>query len=109
MANKIYLLGFFLILKVTTFNAQNVGIGNYNPAYKLDITGTLRLQLSNSTAGFWLDGTTMPTRSFIGTLNDSHFGIYGNGGAGWNFLVNNNNNNVGIGTSAPLFLSLIHI
>ncbi|MBK8372884.1 MAG: hypothetical protein IPL20_16365 [Saprospiraceae bacterium] len=103
MANKIYLLGFFLILKVTTFNAQNAGIGNYNPAYKLDITGTLRLQHSNSTAGFWLDGTTMPTRSFIGTLNDSHFGIYGNGGAGWNFLVNNNNNNVGIGTSAPLF------
>jgi len=103
MANKFYLIGIILILKITTFNAQNLGIGNTNPDYKLDLAGTLRLQHSNSTAGFWFDGTTLPTRSFIGTLNDSHFGIYGNGGASWNFLVNNTNNNVGIGTSAPLF------
>jgi hypothetical protein len=43
----------------------------------------------------------METRSFFGTLNDDHVGIYGNGGAGWNFVMNVENGNTGIGTSAP--------
>ncbi|MEZ4903589.1 MAG: hypothetical protein R2822_18425 [Spirosomataceae bacterium] len=48
-----------------------------------------------------MDGSTLPTRSFIGTINDDHVGIYGNGGVGWNFAMNVNNGNTGIGTTTP--------
>jgi C1q domain len=103
MSKIINLLSLVFILKLAGLNAQNVGIGTNSPLYKLDVAGTMRIQNSTSTAGLWFDGTSLATKSFIGTLNDNHFGIYGNGGAGWNFLINNVTNNVGIGTSAPLF------
>src|SRR5436190_3408745 len=85
---------------------RNVGIGlGVNlPTYKLDIVGRMRLQhniSNNQTAGIWFDGTTIETRSFIGTINDDHVGIWGDGGAGWNIAMNVENGNTGIGTSAP--------
>jgi hypothetical protein len=91
----------FILVSVTMANAQNVGIGTPSPAYKLDVAGRLRLQNSTGTAGIWLDGTTQPIRSFIGTINDDHVGIYGNGGTGWNIAMNVENGNTGIGTSTP--------
>lgn len=81
-----------------------IGLGVNSPAYKLDITGRMRLQHStsnNQTAGFWLDGTSTETRSFIGTIDDDHVGFWGNGGAGWNIAMNVENGNTGIGTSTP--------
>ncbi len=103
MSKIIKAISVIFILNLSNLYAQNVGIGNSNPTYKLDVAGLLRLQNSSTTAGLWFDGTSLGTRSFIGTLNDNHFGIYGNAGAGWNFLINNTNNNIGIGTSTPLF------
>lgn len=84
-------------------NAGNIGIGTATPAYKLDLLGRMRFQHNGGTvtAGAWYDGTTLPARSFIGTLDDNHMGIFGTGGAGWNFVMNVNNGNVGVGTSAP--------
>lgn len=88
--------------KMTVDNAGNIGIGTTTPGYKLDVAGRVRLQHSGgNTAGIWLDGTTLPTRSFIGTVNDDHVGVYGNGGTGWNLVMNVNNGNTGIGTAAP--------
>jgi hypothetical protein len=86
--------------------AKNVGIGlGVNlPEYKLDIGGRVRLQHNttlNETAGYWLDGTTAGPRSFVGTIDDNHIGIWGNTGAGWNIAMNVNNGNTGIGTSSP--------
>lgn len=95
---------FFIILSFRTLIAQTTGVGVANPAYNLDVLGSFRIQNQNAstTAGIWFDGSTsVPVRSFLGTFNDSHFGIYGNGGTGWNFLINTTNNNIGIGGITP--------
>jgi hypothetical protein len=89
----------YLILQPTGFG--NVGIGTNKAQYKLDLGGRLRIQNSSNTAGIWFDGTSNPIRSFIGTIDNDHVGIYGNGGAGWKFAFNVNNGNVGVGTSVP--------
>ncbi|TMI65749.1 MAG: hypothetical protein E6H07_07535 [Bacteroidetes bacterium] len=88
---------------MTISTSGNVGIGLAGavPSYKLDIEGRLRFQHSTNSAGIWFDGTAFTPRSFIGTLNDDYVGIYGNGGAGWNFVMNVENGNTGIGTSSP--------
>lgn len=86
--------------------AQSTGIGVLNPAYNLDVSGSFRVQNqnANTTAGIWMDGSiSVPQRFFVGTFNTDHFGFYGQGGAGWNFLINNNNHNVGIGNILPEF------
>lgn len=100
MKKLLFTFGYILILLVC--NAQNVGIGTTAPAYKLDVAGRMRLQHAGSnTAGMWLDGVTTTGRSFIGTINEDHVGLYGSGGAGWNFSMNVENGNTGIGVAAP--------
>ena len=87
---------------LTTAIAQNVGIGTTTPSFKLDVNGRMRIRhTAGSTAGLWLDGPTLATRSFIGSLDDDHVGLYGNAGAGWNLVMNVENGNTGIGTSTP--------
>ncbi|MES2775843.1 MAG: hypothetical protein V4722_16835 [Bacteroidota bacterium] len=100
MKQKIFLPLFFAILILHMARAQNVGIGTNNPAYKLDVAGRLRLQNTAQSAGIWFDGTTAPARSFIGTLNNDHVGIYGSGSS-WQFVMNVNNGHIGIGNTAP--------
>lgn len=95
--------GFIAIIGITVYtHAQNVGIGTNTPGFKLDVNGRMRIRhTSGSTAGLLLDGPTTPTRSFIGSLDDDHVGIFGNGGAGWNLVMNVENGNTGIGVTAP--------
>jgi hypothetical protein len=78
----------------------SVGIG-VDPQSKLDVDGRLRIRNSSNTAGVWFDGTETFNRAFVGIINEDHAGIYGAGGAGWNFAMNVNNGYTGIGTSAP--------
>lgn len=81
-----------------------VGIGEDSPTYKLDLNGRMRIKHNGATAGIYFDGTSDPIRSFIGTIDNDHVGIYGSGGADWNFAMNVNNGNTGIGTQAPTAL-----
>lgn len=99
--NILWVINFMFLSFIVS--AQNVGIGVTNPSYSLDVSGSFRLRNTSNTAGIWFDGTSLPTRSFIGTYNEDHFGFYGGAGAGWNFLIHNNNNNVGIGVTSPLY------
>lgn len=101
-----YIIAVFLVLHGYSLFAQATGVGVLNPAYNLDVSGSFRLQNqnTNTTAGIWMDGSiSVPQRFFVGTFNTDHFGFYGQGGAGWNFLINNNNHNVGIGNILPEF------
>ncbi|MBK6783278.1 MAG: hypothetical protein IPG79_05575 [Saprospiraceae bacterium] len=82
-------------------NNGNIGMGSVTPAFKLDLNGRMRIRQDTSTAGIWFDGSSSPTRSLMGTINDNYVGIFGNGGAGWNFAMEVNNGNIGIGTSSP--------
>jgi hypothetical protein len=79
----------------------NVGIGNVSPSYKLDVKGRPRIRHNGNTAAIWFDGEYAPQTSLIGTIDNNHFGIWGNNGAGWNFSMNITNGFTGIGISAP--------
>lgn len=81
----------------------NTGIGISNPETKLDVSGPMLIRHNGSTAGLWLDGSTNTQRSFIGVVNDSTVGYWGNAGAGWNFTHNINSGftGIGLGTSVP--------
>lgn len=82
-------------------NNNNIGIGGIIPDYRLDVNGRMRIQYDGTTSGIWFDGTSLPTRSFIGNINDDYIGIWGSGGAGWNFAMNVANKSIGIGTATP--------
>ena len=86
---------------VSNVNNGNVGIGTYSPAFKIDLNGRMRIQQDSATAGIWFDGTSTQKRSFIGTYNNDYVGLYGNGGAGWDFVMNVNNGYLGLGTTDP--------
>jgi hypothetical protein len=82
----------------------NVAIKNSNPAFALDIKGRMRLRhegpTDDVTSGIWFDGVSQTQRSFLGTLNNTHMGIFGVG-VGWNLIMNVSNGNTGIGTETP--------
>jgi hypothetical protein len=80
--------------------SQNVGIGTSFPAFPLDVAGRMRIRNSAQSAGIWFDGTNGAQRSFIGTFNDTHVGMFGTN-TGWKLTMNVNTGHVGIGNSNP--------
>ncbi len=83
-------------------NAGNVGFGTTTPQYPLDINGRVRIRSNGAynSAGIWYDKIyTAGLGSFVGTLNDSSFGIYGAGD--WKFVFDYTNNRLGINQSNP--------
>lgn len=88
----------------------NVGVGTVTPAFKMDVAGRMRLrtEAGGNTAGFWLDGTTLATRGFIGTLDDNRIGFYG-GGTGWGFLYDVTDGTIGIGTTQKATGYLVNV
>ena len=98
--------GNMIVPEVTITPAGNVGIGLGAgvPDFKLDVGARMRIRHTtavNQTAGFYLDGTTLAGRSFVGMINEDHVGFWGAGGASWNFAMNVVNGNIGIGTASP--------
>ena len=92
-----------------TAPAQHVGIGNTDPAFRLDVSGRMRIRSGNdvfTSAGLWLGGIAgAGDEAFIGVIKNQLVGIYGSYGAGWGFTYNTENGHVGIGTdsaTAPL-------
>jgi hypothetical protein len=86
-------------------NNGNVGIGNTNPEYSLDVGNRMRLRgggdLANS-PGIWLNNVDNSGQlAFMGVYNNNYIGWYGTGGASWTLMMNINNGYIGIGTQNP--------
>ncbi len=88
------------ILSSTWMYLGNVGIGLTDQTYKLDISDRIRIRSGSgsSIAGIWFnDISNSAATSFVGTKDVDHFGIYGSNA--WNFVMNTNNGNIGIGAN----------
>ena len=78
------------LTRMVIANNGNVGIGNNNPAYQLDLTNRMRIRSggnNNVTAGLWLNNNANSEAAFIGMEDDTHVGFFGIG-AGWKFAMN---------------------
>lgn len=86
---------------ISNTNTGNVGIGASDPAYKLDISGRLRLRsVTGETAGIWLNnGANNASPAFIGMQADNKVGFYGTG-SGWGLTMNTENGALNINGSA---------
>jgi len=82
----------------------NVGIGNTDPDYLLDLNGRMRIRSGGdnfSSAGIWLNNNANNVvPAFIGMESDDGVGLYGNS-TGWGLVMKIGTGNVGIGTSSP--------
>jgi len=81
----------------------NTGIGAA-PAYKLDVNGRGRFRSTpGASAGIWLNKNDNTEGAFIGMINDSTSGFWGNGAVGnWRVAVDVKNAMLGIGTTDPV-------
>lgn len=83
----------------------NVGIGNTDPGYILDVNNRMRIRSggdASNTAGIWLNSTdNSAVQSFFGIESDNTMGFYGSG-SGWSFTMNTNTGKIKIadGTQA---------
>ncbi|MEO6405797.1 MAG: hypothetical protein ABIY51_14985, partial [Ferruginibacter sp.] len=72
-------------------NSGNVGIGNTNPGYLLDVNKRMRIRSGGdlgTTAGIWLNKTdNTALQSFIGIEDNNYVGFYGLA-TGWKFCMN---------------------
>ncbi len=87
------------------YSSGLVTIGNNaTNGYKLDLVGRGRLWSNPGgwTAGLsFMNSNNTAERAFVGMGDDNHVGFFGWGLGNWGFVMNVNNGNVGIGTSAP--------
>lgn len=77
----------------------NVGIGNTDPAYILDVADRMRLRSGPSgTAGIWFNNTDNSNLlGFFGTRDNDILGMWGIGINDWHFNFHRQSGNVGIG------------
>ncbi len=88
---------------MTILQNGNVGVGNTNAAFKMDVAGRMRLrtQADGNSAGLWLNNpANTNTIAFMGIADAVTTGFYGNV-SGWGLVMNTNTGFVGIGTLNP--------
>jgi hypothetical protein len=107
---SISIMSIVLTLFGTTSIAQNVGIGNNNPQYPLDLSGRMRLRGgadNNFTAGLWLGGfgaDSATNKMFVGMESDSTAGFYSEqNNTGWFLVANGKNGRLGIRNRDPKY------
>ncbi|RYF89022.1 MAG: hypothetical protein EOO03_07025 [Chitinophagaceae bacterium] len=82
--------------------AQNVGIGNSNPAYPLDASGNIRLRSLGTAPGIWLNKTDNSELShFAGNYDDTTYGISNTNG--FRFYFDSKNGYMGLDQAAPRY------
>jgi hypothetical protein len=90
--------------RVSIDNAGNMGVGTITPNYILDVNGRMRLRDKGSslTAGIWHNKADNSEAAFIGMVNDSTYGFFGNGTSGnWKIGFDIKNAQMGIGLTDP--------
>jgi hypothetical protein len=90
--------------RVSIDNAGNMGVGTISPNYILDVNGRMRLRDkgTNLTAGIWHNKADNTEAAFIGMVNDSTYGFFGNGTSGnWKMGFDVKNAQMGIGMTDP--------
>lgn len=88
---------------MTLTTAGRLGIGTSSPGYLLDVNGRMRVRhITGQTSGLWLNKADNTEGAFIGMVNDSTAGFWGNGTTGnWQVSVDIKNAMMGIGTTDP--------
>jgi hypothetical protein len=90
--------------RVSIDNAGNMGVGTITPNYILDVNGRMRLRDKGPslTAGIWHNKADNTEAAFIGMVNDSTYGFFGNGTSGnWRMGFDVKNAQMGIGLTDP--------
>jgi hypothetical protein len=97
-----------LLMNITN---GNIGIGNQNPAYRLDITDRMRIRSGGgaNSAGIYFNKSTNTEASFIGMQSDDYVGFFGVPLNNWGLLMNTTTGNIGIGNPVPDASALLHI
>jgi hypothetical protein len=93
-----------LLERMSILDDGKVGIGTITPGFILDVNGRIRLRSGGGSAGLYLMNAANTTNNaFIGMYNDQYVGLFGGNGAGWDFVMNTTNGNIGIGTVSPTY------
>lgn len=88
----------------------NIGIGNQNPTFKLDISDRMRIRSGSgaNTAGLYFNkADNSNVQAFMGMKDDNYVGLFGVPLNNWGLLMNTANGNIGINNASPQ--ALLHV
>lgn len=81
---------------------DQIGLGNSNPSYLLDVAGRIRVRNGTHSAGIWFNNNTNTVETgFVGMDENNRIGFYGNTGGNWGLVMNTTSGHVGIANQNP--------